>query len=38
MKYEWVVAITASVEVNCYAVFVQQLGGVDLRGLERRLG
>jgi hypothetical protein len=38
LRQNGVVAITASVEVDCYAVFVQHLGGVDLRGLERSLG
>jgi hypothetical protein len=32
-----VVSITASVEVDCYAVFVRHLGGIDLQGLERSL-
>jgi hypothetical protein len=38
LQQNGVVTITASVEVDCYAVFVRHLGGIDLRGFERSLG
>jgi hypothetical protein len=37
LQREGVVAITASAEVDCYVVFVQHLGGVDLRGFDHSL-